>query len=104
MRHGKFYGSAVVGERGQIVIPAEAREELSIEPGEKMLVLGNRHTKMVVLMKADVMGRFADMMFRKSQFFEEMMDFGDSGTDRAAGKEGDLNEDTDGDGSGTKQK
>ena len=31
-----FYGSATVGERGQLVIPAEAREELGIHPGDKV--------------------------------------------------------------------
>jgi bifunctional DNA-binding transcriptional regulator/antitoxin component of YhaV-PrlF toxin-antitoxin module len=30
-----FYGSATVGERGQIVIPAEARAELGLTPGDK---------------------------------------------------------------------
>lgn len=34
-----FYGSASVGERGQIVIPAEAREELGFAPGDKLLVM-----------------------------------------------------------------
>jgi AbrB family looped-hinge helix DNA binding protein len=34
-----FYGTATVGERGQIVIPAEARGELEISPGDKLLVM-----------------------------------------------------------------
>ncbi|MBS1719709.1 MAG: AbrB/MazE/SpoVT family DNA-binding domain-containing protein [Armatimonadetes bacterium] len=34
-----FYGSVTVGERGQIVIPAEARAELGFNPGEKLLVM-----------------------------------------------------------------
>ncbi|HMS55168.1 MAG TPA: AbrB/MazE/SpoVT family DNA-binding domain-containing protein [Fimbriimonadaceae bacterium] len=34
-----FYGSVTVGERGQIVIPAEARAELGINPGDKLLVM-----------------------------------------------------------------
>jgi AbrB family looped-hinge helix DNA binding protein len=33
-----FMGAATVGERGQVVIPAEAREALGIHPGEKLLV------------------------------------------------------------------
>lgn len=72
MHHGKFYGSTVVGERGQVVIPAEARDELGIEPGEKLIVLGSRHRGVVILFKADFMTRFADMMFRRSRFFDEM--------------------------------
>lgn len=34
-----FYGSATVGERGQIVIPAEARKDFGINPGDKVLVM-----------------------------------------------------------------
>lgn len=33
-----FMGSATVGERGQVVIPAEARERLGLKPGDKLLV------------------------------------------------------------------
>lgn len=72
MQHGKFYGSTVMGERGQVVIPAEAREEIGIEPGEKLVVFGNKRKGVVILFRSDVMTRFAEMMFRKSRFFEEM--------------------------------
>ena len=37
----KFYGAVVVGERGQIVIPAEARRDMQITPGEKLIILGS---------------------------------------------------------------
>ena len=72
MHHAKFYGSTVMGERGQVVIPADAREEIGIAPGEKLIVLGNKRRGIVILFKSDVMTRFADMMFRKTKFFEEL--------------------------------
>lgn len=72
MQHGKFYGSTVMGERGQVVIPAEAREEIGIEPGEKLLVLGNKRKGVVILFKSEVMTKFADMMFRRTKFFDEI--------------------------------
>ncbi len=37
----KFYGSITVSERGQIVIPAEARKDFNIKTGDKLLVLGD---------------------------------------------------------------
>ncbi len=37
----KFYGSVTVGQRGQVVIPAEARKDFAIKPGDKLLVLGD---------------------------------------------------------------
>lgn len=33
-----FFGSVTVGDRGQIVIPAEARAQFDIKPGDKLLV------------------------------------------------------------------
>ncbi|WP_051065459.1 AbrB/MazE/SpoVT family DNA-binding domain-containing protein [Nocardiopsis potens] len=36
-----FYGAVTVSERGQIVIPAQARRDLGIAPGTKLLVLGD---------------------------------------------------------------
>lgn len=35
-----FYGSATVGTKGQIVIPAEARQALGIDTGAKLVVFG----------------------------------------------------------------
>ena len=36
-----FYGSVTVSERGQIAIPAQARRDLKIEAGDKLLVLAD---------------------------------------------------------------
>ena len=41
----KFYGSVTVGERGQIAIPAEARREMQLEAGTKLVVLGSHEKK-----------------------------------------------------------
>ncbi len=53
----KFFGSTTVGERGQIVLPVELRKKFNINPGDKLLVLGNRHTKTggVFLVKGEVL-------------------------------------------------
>lgn len=37
----KFYGSVTVSERGQMVIPAEARKDFNIGVGDKVLVFGD---------------------------------------------------------------
>ncbi len=35
------YGSATVGERGQVVIPKKARKDCSISSGDTLMVIGN---------------------------------------------------------------
>jgi AbrB family looped-hinge helix DNA binding protein len=35
-----FYGTATLGERGQVVIPAKARKALALNKGEELLVFG----------------------------------------------------------------
>lgn len=37
----KFYGSVTVSERGQVVVPAEARQDFNIAVGDKLLVFGD---------------------------------------------------------------
>ena len=56
---GKFiYGIATVGERGQIVIPKKAREHFKIEPGDKLIVMGDIK-KGIAIQKAGVMKELA---------------------------------------------
>ena len=37
----RFYGAVKVGERGQIVVPAEARADFGITGGDRLLVFGD---------------------------------------------------------------
>ncbi|MBN1428024.1 MAG: AbrB/MazE/SpoVT family DNA-binding domain-containing protein [Anaerolineae bacterium] len=37
----RFYGAVTVSERGQIVIPVEARRDFGIGVGDKLLVFGD---------------------------------------------------------------
>lgn len=49
---GYLYGTATVGEKGQVVIPAEAREEMSIKSGDKLMVV-NGGGGMITFIKVD---------------------------------------------------
>lgn len=50
---GKFiFGVVKVGERGQIVIPKEAREQYGIKAGDSMMVLGD--DKGIAMLKTEV--------------------------------------------------
>lgn len=81
MKHGKCYGSTAMGERGQVVIPAEAREELELKPGEKLIVFGNPRRGTVILIKSDIMTKFADVLMRKAKFFEDIFNKGSNDED-----------------------
>lgn len=54
-----LFGAVTVGERGQIVIPKQARELFGIEPGDTMLVLGDEEQGLAVLKADDFMDRVA---------------------------------------------
>lgn len=53
-----LFGSVKVGERGQIVIPKEAREVFDIHQGDILLVLGDVE-RGLALVKADTLRDFA---------------------------------------------
>ena len=38
---GRCFGTAVLGPRGQLVVPVEARKELGVDTGNKFLVFGH---------------------------------------------------------------
>lgn len=40
---GKYAWTATVGEKGQIVIPKQAREIFGIKPGDTLLLLGDEN-------------------------------------------------------------
>lgn len=62
-----FYGSVTVGERGQIVIPAEARGELGFQPGDKLLVMKHPIYHGIMLFKFEAVREFLDEMHRGIQ-------------------------------------
>lgn len=50
---GKFiFGVVKVGDRGQVVIPKDAREQYDIKPGDSLMVLGD--DKGIALLKTEV--------------------------------------------------
>ena len=68
-RFGKCYGSTTLTERGQIVIPAEARRELGIEPGTKWLIFGSAEGELLTLVTAE---RVTDFVRRATQHISEV--------------------------------
>lgn len=66
--HKKILGITTVGEKGQIVIPAEARAALKIGKGEKLIIMGS-HEHALVIMKAS---RFEAMASHLTEHLESV--------------------------------
>ena len=58
----RVFGTAKVGDRGQIVIPKEAREFFGIEPGDTLLILGKSETGLIVT-KPETLNDLANRIF-----------------------------------------
>jgi len=54
---GKYAWTATVGEKGQIVIPKQAREVFGIKPGDTLLLLGDEARGIAIPPK----GAFAEL-------------------------------------------
>ncbi len=49
--NGRYAWTATVGEKGQIVIPKQAREVFSIRPGDTLLLLGDEKRGIAIVPK-----------------------------------------------------
>ena len=58
-----LFGTVKVGEKGQIVIPKEARDLFHIRPGDTLLVLGDERTGILVT-RPELMNQVAGGVFR----------------------------------------
>ena len=86
-REFKCFGSATVGLRGQIVIPANARKELGINNGDTLLAFKAPHQRGLVLIKADAMEQALTMMSERLTHFEKLVK--DYKSKAATGEKGD---------------
>ena len=51
MPAGKYAWTATVGEKGQIVIPKQARDLFGIRPGDTLLLLGDEKRGIAIVQK-----------------------------------------------------
>ena len=58
----RVFGTAKVGDRGQIVIPKEARELFGIRPGDTLLIVGEANTGLIVS-RPELLANLADQIF-----------------------------------------
>lgn len=59
---GKYAWSVTVGEKGQIVIPKQAREVFDISPGDTLVILGDEKRGLAIPPKS-AFAQFASAVF-----------------------------------------
>ncbi|MCX5712244.1 MAG: AbrB/MazE/SpoVT family DNA-binding domain-containing protein [Candidatus Omnitrophica bacterium] len=57
---GKVYGSVTIGERGQLVIPAELRKALKLKTGDQLMVFAKVDRGIISLMSSNDLSTFLE--------------------------------------------
>ena len=73
------YGMVTVGERGQIVIPAEARKRHGLQAGDKLIVFRPPHGEGIGLARLDHVRALLDNLQSWSQYVEQLAAQQDNG-------------------------
>jgi len=72
MHDKKLYGTATVGTKGQVVIPAIAREGLGINAGDRLYVVGLPSKGVVMLLQEDRLEQFIEKMNLQVETFRTL--------------------------------
>lgn len=82
----QLYGSVKVGERGQVVIPQEARAEMGLRAGDKLLALGGiPGLHGIVFIRADSFSSMLAEISSKMSALEGMLRMADIEVGKAGG-------------------
>lgn len=73
MKDKKLFGTATVGTKGQVVIPVEAREELNIEPGDRLYVVGSLEKKWVGFLKEDQLRELVEQLTENIEKYKDAL-------------------------------
>ncbi len=66
-----FFGTATIGEKGQVVIPAEIRRKLKAKTGEKFIVFF-APSEAVIFIPADRFGKMVSEFDKKLAKFKKL--------------------------------
>lgn len=72
----RLYGTATVGTKGQIVIPADAREELNIKPGDRLYVACGMNGSGVVFLKEEMLESMVEHLSSQVESFRALQNEG----------------------------
>ena len=85
---GRCFGSAVVGPRGQLVVPVEARKEMGIDAGTKLLVFSLFQGRGLIFVKVEALQDLLNIMGRRVDEFAKLVREGETAADIRTEDEG----------------
>ena len=68
-----FLGSATVGTKGQIVIPADARTAMQVKEGDKVVVLRGPREGSIIIFRVDSFDKFLEKAGIAAETREQML-------------------------------
>lgn len=72
LHNKKLYGTATVGSKGQIVIPADARDELGIASGDRLYVVGSVENGFLGLLKEETLEQVVEQLTKQVETFRAL--------------------------------
>lgn len=79
MHDKKLYGTATVGTKGQVVIPADARQALGIETGDRLYVVGSEKAGWVGFLKEEQLRSMVAHLTSNIDSFKDILEKTDKG-------------------------
>lgn len=73
MHDKKIYGTATVGTKGQVVIPADVRKNFGIETGDRLYVIGSEKGKWIGLIHEEEMRTMLAHLTDHVELFKTML-------------------------------
>jgi AbrB family looped-hinge helix DNA binding protein len=73
MHDKQLYGTATVGTKGQVVIPADARDALDIKAGDRLYVVGSQEKKWVGLIKEEQLRDMLDHLTTNIEQYKDIL-------------------------------
>jgi bifunctional DNA-binding transcriptional regulator/antitoxin component of YhaV-PrlF toxin-antitoxin module len=74
MHDKKLYGTATVGTKGQIVIPAELREAFGIEPGDRLYALGSLSNKWIGFIPEEQLRAMLEKLTDNIELYKDVLE------------------------------
>ena len=74
MHDKKLYGTATVGTKGQVVIPADARQVLNIQPGDRLYVVGSEKSQWVGFLKEEQLRNLVEHLTINIESYKTLLD------------------------------